>query len=66
MCNAPDTAGDDPFVAGTSVIEVAGSAQAALDRARELRDLGWSVTVRGSRLTQSCEVVWALELDRTG
>lgn len=46
------------------MIEVAGSAQAALDRAHELRDLGWSVTVRGSRLTPSCEVVWALELDR--
>ena len=47
-----------------SVIEVAGSAQAALARAAELRQQGWTVTVRGSRLTATCEVVWSLEVDR--
>lgn len=47
-----------------SVIEVAGSAQAALHRAAELREQGWTVVVRGSRLTATCEVVWSLEVDR--
>jgi hypothetical protein len=46
------------------LIEVAGPAQAALDRAAELRDQGWNVCVRDSRLTQSCEVVWTLAVDR--
>ncbi|MDT7548893.1 MAG: hypothetical protein QOE84_1287 [Actinomycetota bacterium] len=46
------------------LIEVAGPAQAALDRAAELRDQGWSVCVRGSSLNQSCEVVWTLAVDR--
>jgi hypothetical protein len=48
----------------TSVIEVAGSAQAALARAAELRSQGWTVTVRGSRLTATCELVWSLQVDR--
>jgi hypothetical protein len=47
-----------------ALIEVAGPAQVALDRAAELRDLGWNVCVRESRLTQSCEVVWTLAVDR--
>jgi hypothetical protein len=47
-----------------SVIEVAGSAQAALARAADLREQGWTVTVRGSRLTARCEVIWSLEVDR--
>jgi hypothetical protein len=51
-------------VGTASVIEVAGSAQAALARAAELRQQGWTVTVRGSRLTATCEVVWSLEVDR--
>jgi hypothetical protein len=46
------------------LVEVAGPAQAALDRAAELRDQGWNVRVRDSRLTQSCEVVWTLAVDR--
>jgi hypothetical protein len=58
-----DGEGNDP-VGTASIIEVAGSAQAALARAAELREQGWTVTVRSSRLTATCEVVWALEVDR--
>jgi hypothetical protein len=46
-------------------IEIAGPAQAALDRAQELRAQGWTVCVHETRLTQSCEVVWTLAVDRT-
>jgi hypothetical protein len=51
-------------VGTASIIEVAGSAEAALARTAELREQGWTVTVRGSRLTATCEVVWSLEVDR--
>jgi hypothetical protein len=47
-----------------SVIEVAGSAAAVLTRAAELRSQGWTVAVRGTRLTATCEIVWALEVER--
>ena len=56
-----DEGGD---VLTASMIEVAGSAQDALARAAELREQGWTVTVRGSRLTAACDVVWSLEVDR--
>jgi hypothetical protein len=48
----------------TSVIEVAGPASAALHRAAELRRHGWTVSIRGTRLSPTCEVVWCLELER--
>ena len=47
-----------------SVIEVAGPASEALSRAAELRNEGWTVFVRSTRLNSSCAVVWCLELER--
>ena len=48
----------------SSVIEVEGPASAALTRAVELRQHGWNVAIRGTRLSQSCEMVWCLEVER--
>lgn len=50
----------------TSVIEVAGSAQAVLARAAELIGQGWTVRVNGSRLTSTGELVWSLSVARFG
>jgi hypothetical protein len=47
-----------------SVIEVAGSSADVLRRAAELRSRGWTVAVRGTRLTRTCEVDWELEVER--
>jgi hypothetical protein len=47
-----------------NLIEVAGPAQDVLARAAELRAQGWTVHVRETRLTKSCEVIWTLEVDR--
>lgn len=46
------------------MIEVAGPASEALTRAAELRNEGWDVFIRSTRLNASCDVVWCLELAR--
>jgi len=51
-------------VSGARVIEVSGSAHAALARVTELRTQGWKVSVRGSRLTSGGDVVWSLSVIR--
>jgi hypothetical protein len=55
---------NDVLVRGGSVIEVAGCAQDVLARVAELRTHGWTVSVRGTRLTPACSVVWSLEVER--
>jgi hypothetical protein len=50
----------------SSLIEVSGSAQDALARVQQLREQGWSVAVRGTRLAPSCELVWSLAVARDG
>jgi hypothetical protein len=60
----PDVTGIGATMTSASVIEVAGSSAALLAKTAELRRQGWTVTVRGTRLTPACEVVWSLEVER--
>lgn len=48
----------------SSVVEMAGTAQAVLARATELSGQGWTVSVHGSRLTGTGELVWSLAVAR--
>jgi hypothetical protein len=56
--------GTGATMTSASVIEVAGSSAALLAKTAELRRQGWTVAVRGTRLTPTCEIVWSLEVER--